>query len=383
MDEMKLVESFCAEQPPPDPQRLDRARHELARQLAQSGRRVDRSWSARGSTRSRPDRRQHSRRRYGLRAAAIAVIIAGLTIITAVMTSSPSRPAAVTPGLPSGQVNSTVPAGHHHDHRLIGRPIKLTVDVLHRAATAALTAPAPRDNQFLYTIMRAVPGPRGAALVFQTWQSVNGRRAGAVRTTPGCGRKRSCLAELPARRERGQQIPLDRTYAGLRTLPTNPTRLLAYLERNNTCSGIGDAHLPVGEAAYAEITMILITVQVLPPRIGSALFNAAAEIPGITVIDNVKDAAGGYGVAVSMTFRTSHSPRTRYELIFNPRTYRYIGQQFITVGPGGKEHLFTASEVLHSQVVNSAPTRYTREPAPIGQHGIPEVLQTGTPTCVG
>ena len=73
--------------------------------------------------------------------------------------------------------------------------------------------------------------------------------------------------------------------------------------------------------------MILDSVQVLPRRTGAALFDALAAIPGITVIRNVADAAGGHGIAIQMTFQAPHFELTRHQLIFNRHTYQYIGSQ--------------------------------------------------------
>lgn len=125
--------------------------------------------------------------------------------------------------------------------------------------------------------------------------------------------------------------------------------------------------------------MILDTVQVLPRRTSAALFAAVAAIPGITVIRNVADAAGGHGIAVQMTFQAPHFVLTRHELIFNRRTYQYIGSQRITVnGRHGHGTLLSASSLVTSRIVNSAPTNYTTWTPRSGKK---KPVLTGTPSC--
>jgi hypothetical protein len=245
---------------------------------------------------------------------------------------------------------------------------RLAAYVLNRAAAAARAKPMPRDNQFIYTDTRAAGPGNDVVSRIQSWQSVNGMRAGATRWTRclvSSGRVPhvktrvlpSCLFKLLAGRGAN---PIDRTYAGLRTLPTRPAAMLTWLKRHNTCDGPAAFGLPKDIAAYAEIFMILGTVEAPPPKIAAALFGAAAKIPGVTVRRDVTDAAGGHGIAVAMTFTVKPGPRTMYELIFNPRTYRYIGQQQIVMrsahGPGT---LLSATTLINSKVVSAAPTDYT------------------------
>ncbi len=320
MDEMELLEQFCAEQPPPDPRRLQAARNQLTRHIAPNHPGRTDTPTAPGRRAEPPRQLRYARRSHALAAGIVTATVIGLTVTAAVMTTGPSR-------------------------------------------------------QYLYTVVRQVPG-RVAPLV-QTWQSPDGRR-GAVRWT-NCYTServlRSCLLKLDNGRE--APIPPDRTYAGLQTLPTKPRVLLAYLIRHSTCNATGQ-RLPPAQAAYQEAMMILDTVSVLPRRTGAALFEALASIPGISVIHNASDAAGGHGVAVQMTFQAPHFALTRHELIFNRRTYQYIGSQRITVNAShGRGTILSASSLVTSRIVNSAPTNYTTWPSRSGK----KPVQTGTPSC--
>jgi hypothetical protein len=116
-------------------------------------------------------------------------------------------------------------------------------------------------------------------------------------------------------------------------------------------------HADVSHAAYSEIFSILSSVYVLPRSVGATLFDAAARIPGVVVLRHVTDAAGGRGIAVAMSGRTmagapaSSTRVLRYELIFNPQTYRFIGLQTVTIGG----IVMQAQAINSAHVANSAP----------------------------
>jgi hypothetical protein len=137
---------------------------------------------------------------------------------------------------------------------------------------------------------------------------------------------------------------------------------------------------------------------VLPPRLGAALFDAAAKIPGVTVLPHVADAAGGQGIAVAMTPREGPAsgpiwPRTRFELIFDPHTYRFIGSQAVAPGGSARGAVLLASHLLKVSFTDTAPARYTkgtdwRAPisAPTGPGSrylpLPPPDTWGSPACI-
>jgi hypothetical protein len=340
MDEMTILDEMCAAVPPPDPQTLAAARGRVlgaARTATPPGRAWRRQAGSRPGTRLWP--------KLALTGVAAAVAAAG--VVAGVIPHDP----------PHGRTGVRVDAAM----------------VLDRAALAALAGPSPRDGQFLYTDIHAVnPGrPPSWSYRQQTWVSADGRKPGALRTItcqPGLPAKDnspSCLARIPA----GQGGPLNVTYAWVRTLPTDPEALLQYLAQHSNCSVQPYSVLPSTPAdrAFSEIHAILSTLWVLPPRTGAALFRAAALIPGVTVLPHVTDPAGGQGIAVARTGRMIfNGPPTRYELIFDPATYRFIGLQQVALTTG---HGRTAGQVFHaeslagSRVTDTAPTSYTRTSA--------------------
>jgi hypothetical protein len=149
------------------------------------------------------------------------------------------------------------------------------------------------------------------------------------------------------------------TYAWVKTLPSDPGALLTYLGANSLCQ-YSTLRVDTAHQAFSEVYNILSAVYVLPPTAGAALFNAAAGIPGVTVLHDVTDAAGGRGIAVAMTGRATAAapaadatlgPLLRYELIFDPHSYRFIGLQEVTAD--GTVH--SAQAVISARVADSAP----------------------------
>jgi hypothetical protein len=199
--------------------------------------------------------------------------------------------------------------------------------VLQRAAQTSLTAPVPGNKQFIYAHIVTGIENDGKWLdlgAVREWVSVSGTRPGVIEQAP-------CLLPGPSGCNRliaVQQGPFVFTYAGLEKLPTAPGALLDYLyqEQARACSGY---RFPVTRAQleFWGISTILSDVPVLPPRFGEALFDAAAQIPGMAIIKNVRAATGQPGIAVGLTshFATPPAGPNGVEFIFNPRTYRLIG----------------------------------------------------------
>lgn len=259
------------------------------------------------------------------------------------------------------------------------------VTVLDRAARAALGGPSPQDNQFIYTDVRSVSPTHGKAWSSrqQTWESADGSQPGALRNTtcfpglPDRDNLPTCLIKIRA--SRGG--PLNPTYAWTRSLPSRPAALLRYLEHHNNCSGLASMGLrttPQSDA-FSEIFTILESLYVLPPRPGASLFLAAAMIPGVTVLQQVTDAAGGRGIAVAKSGLLAGPGETvRFELIFDPHTYRFIGSQIVALRRGPYQdpgRAMGAERVVSSRVVDRAPADYTKI-------GSTLMVEGGVPSCI-
>ena len=297
MNELEILRDFCAEEAPPGPERLAALR---ARVVA-------------GFDAAPPSHAQgRQRRRSGLPHPALTGVVAGLA----------AAAAAAALIITSGG-GGAGPAS---------RPVRLEAAVvLHRAALAALSAPVPGTRQFIYAQV-ATGSETGTGhsahrpdpLRGKEWVSVTGTQPTTMSTTSCPGTPAAaCTSRL-------QPGFYTFTYTGLEKLPTAPSALLDYLyrEQSRSCHSTGATVSPA-ELEWAAIYSIMTDVPVLPPRFGAALFTAAAQIPGVTVIRNVTTAAGQPGIAVARTIHPVVSQDThgayRLELIFSPHTYRSIG----------------------------------------------------------
>jgi hypothetical protein len=108
------------------------------------------------------------------------------------------------------------------------------------------------------------------------------------------------------------------TYRLLQSLPTDPRTLLNLIYKDT--QGEGQSIGPDGEA----FTTIgdLIREAIVPPKTAAALYRAAALIPGVTLVGQVKNAVGRPGIAVAYTEQDE-----RQEWIFDPATLQFIGER--------------------------------------------------------
>ncbi|MFG3054957.1 CU044_5270 family protein [Kitasatospora sp. NPDC048239] len=169
----------------------------------------------------------------------------------------------------------------------------------------------------------------------QTWFSVDGSQWGVL--------KEEGRPAEPAPRKEGDKRPAPRTDGGewinpttvqslhsptyqyLAALPTDPDVLLKKIYEETK----GQGRTPDQEA-FATIGDLL-REQLAPPAVGSALYRAAAKIPGVTVVDDSVDASGRHGVAVAHVDGT-----TRTEWIFDPASHEFLGERLVVVGEGNE-----------------------------------------------
>jgi hypothetical protein len=111
----------------------------------------------------------------------------------------------------------------------------------------------------------------------------------------------------------------------LSNLPTNPGTLLAGIEARTVGSSFG---APAGAAGTFEIIGELLRETDASPRLRAALYQAAAQMPGMTLIGTVTDAAGRSGTAVAYA-----SNGEQNELIFDPTTSVLLGEATVVTDP--------------------------------------------------
>jgi hypothetical protein len=181
----------------------------------------------------------------------------------------------------------------------------------------------------------AIPDPRVREMR-RMWLSVDGTHDGLLRQRPQSSRAKwnetplvRCPEGVTMRGADGKVITptCDRTPAYRKDLPTDPASMLAYLRQK------ADQHDKTGDddKTYAfTVAGDLIRDGYLPPAALAALFQASAQVPGITVAHDAVDAVGRHGISVGWQ---SHGVRN--EMIFDVKTSAYLGERTIALQDRG------------------------------------------------
>lgn len=220
-------------------------------------------------------------------------------------------------------------------------------NLLHKAAKAALAQPgfgALRPDQYIYTksvdayLDTTVSGGRSYSVFVphtrEIWLNADG--TGWLHETSGTPtflsardrqlwieagrpefRSASAVTDMALRNEDGPTSPM-----GSLGLPTNPDTLYAQLEKQ--ARGFG-------RRTYAEMFVEVgdnLRESYTTPAQRSALFEVAARIPGVELVENVTDAVGRTGTGVTIGDKVNH---TRETLIFDPTNYGLMGEQESTL----------------------------------------------------
>jgi hypothetical protein len=307
MNDLDLMEKFRAEVPPADLDRMARARARMFR--TEPPRRA-----ARWVWRVAPPA--------ALAAAAAVAVVA----IQAPSGSTPLSPSGTGPAAGSPAPGSTADASH----------------LLLLAAAEARQQPVltARPDQFVYVeskvawagvVVGAPPksstGPGGSShprskyvppleKTRRVWISADGSRDGLLKETP---------LTKPSPDQRRFSMLTDTSLgkgqaAYRRDLPTDAKAMRTYLYATDHGGNSRDA----GVWSYLGE---LLREEYLPPASVAALYEAAATIPGTSVVRNQVDSAGRHGTAVSYT-----DAGIRHDLIFDASTYQFLGERDVVVG---------------------------------------------------
>ncbi|MFJ9448317.1 CU044_5270 family protein [Kitasatospora sp. NPDC101235] len=111
------------------------------------------------------------------------------------------------------------------------------------------------------------------------------------------------------------------SYNKVEALPTDPDTLLKQIyARTNSGSDRDQQAFTLIADAVRE--------QLVPARTAAALYQAAAKIPGVVVVEHSQDAAGRDGVALA---RLDARTGVRTEWVFDRNTYTYLGSRGVQV----------------------------------------------------
>ncbi|MEQ4721151.1 CU044_5270 family protein [Nonomuraea sp. B19D2] len=265
---------------------------------------------------ARPERRRplrfrlaHARRRYTLRLAAVGVLAAALTAVII----------AAQVGL-GGQ------------EAPLGAPPASAQVLLERAARAAAGQRdlVPGPGQYVHTKTRVqrmlhTQNPSTKQLLTALVTADEERWEPADPGKPWLNRERAESATGPVPRwlwDKGVEdtlyessCPGQRAYVRLSAWPTDVEGVRAKLAAQ---AGTDPLRM------WSELKQ-LVAESVVRPSLSAALFQVASGLDGIRLIPDAVDAAGRPGIAVAM----EEGKGRRSELIFDRRTYRYLGERTV------------------------------------------------------
>ncbi|MDP4507316.1 CU044_5270 family protein [Nonomuraea turcica] len=185
----------------------------------------------------------------------------------------------------------------------------------------------------------AVPG-KGGSLVLET-----GTAPGKVRTS------HSPLVDGDKVFWLGRNV----TMKDLRGLPSDPDDLKKWLLRSYEGHDTESSSTPMASGVWLfKVSAGLITDMPVTPQVRGAAFRMLAELDTVKVIENVTDAQGRQGTAVSIEERIKSGAVLENRLIFDESTGRALANENVVVKPGGLQAAFEPGEVFSSTAVLEA-----------------------------
>ncbi|MFC4069985.1 CU044_5270 family protein [Actinoplanes subglobosus] len=261
------------------------------------------------------------------RAVALAASVVAVTATAAAVWPAAPEPVPFpqVASPPTGQVRSpgtlSATPGYGPGTRLSMRPVAQVLDLAADTAARAADVP-PSPGQFLYT--RTVG--RDGRVLAERWYSVDGTRDGLGFNVqggvvdrfafPGC-RDGGYISG----QEQGEACEPDPAY--LPDLPEDAEAMARYLDLSN--AHLNDDPAENKTNGIAKDMATLGSQRWLRPAQRAALYQAAARVPGISVVDDAVDAAGRTGTGVTWRFGKDSGM-----WVFDPKTFAYLGSAFDT-----------------------------------------------------
>ncbi|WP_055494537.1 CU044_5270 family protein [Streptomyces sp. TP-A0356] len=221
-------------------------------------------------------------------------------------------------------------------------------------AAADGSHPAVKPGQYIYiesktadTFLRTVDDKTTVAghelHRRQVWESPDGTKGWLIDPAVNRGSEGETLS-LPDEQGNTPKAYLNSpSYDYLAKLTTDPDELLAKIYKETK----GHGNSPDQEA-FTTIGDLL-GESYPPAELYSALFKAAAKIPGVVVVQDAVDAVGRHGVAVARLDETSGQ---REEWIFDRKTHVFLGERTVQVRKNnGKDGLIKPGTVIYTSAI--------------------------------
>ncbi|MFC4906036.1 CU044_5270 family protein [Actinomadura gamaensis] len=225
--------------------------------------------------------------------------------------------AAVGAAAAIGAGFAVAPSGTGGDgHRNGGVRLMSANALLDRAADAAERRPftAPRPDQWVMVEERLTTSAEPAGVVTggpymtrvrRTWHKADGSLMAYWVAPKG---------KVQVQSAAGMDPRVD--YAAMSRLPTDPDALIARVRR--------DAPGQSWDRVLQLLNTILRT-STPPPKVQAAIFRAMRSIPGGTLVNGVRDAAGRPAIAIGWTTEGW----LREEVLLDPKSYAYLGERAV------------------------------------------------------
>lgn len=156
----------------------------------------------------------------------------------------------------------------------------------------------------------------------QVWESADGKEGWLIDPTVNESPEGETLS-LPNEKGEFEDGSINNpTYEFLSNVTTDPDKLLKLIYKETK----GQGNSP-DQQAFSTIGDLLLE-SYPPAELYSALFKAAAKIPGVVVVNDAKDALGRGGVAVA---RLDETGGYREEWIFDKKTHVFLGERMVQV----------------------------------------------------
>jgi hypothetical protein len=229
--------------------------------------------------------------------------------------------------LAAGAVTSLALRGQHtaapgdHPSTSGAGGVTLTAQVLAtRAARAAEAQPPVSPHQWFYvsTVYSGLGTRIHLTKPFVGWQTADNTKNASYQQ----GRLVVGLAP---------RFFMQPPYSALASMPRNPAALARYLGHYRPIPNPIYGHKPIPGSNVGWPTIALNQIDgllsnyVMPPRFTAELYRALGDIPGVQVRQGLTSIEGQRGTGFIL--REDTDPSTITELILNPRTYAFMGDQ--------------------------------------------------------